>query len=139
MPADSETSEDPPPRYVLVESDRYEAERDQAVLSRNRTLGPVYAQRWYVRLSQRLFDLTLFPGPFSHAKDEAASAVIGREVRRMLYYGPTDKRTGTPVRILFTVLPPAEGEPPETAESVILLLRLLQGAQALLPEDEIEA
>ena len=42
----------------------------------------------------------------SHAIDEAASAVYGYEVRRFLYYGPTNKRTGTPVRILFTVLPP---------------------------------
>lgn len=138
MPARPEASEDPPPRYVLVESDRYAAERDQAVLSRNRTLGPGYAQRWYIRLSQRLFELTGFPGPFSHAKDEAASTLIGREVRRFLYYGPTNKRTGTPVRILFTVLPPDPDEPPQTAESVILLLRLLHGAQALLPDDADE-
>ena len=136
--ADPEASEDPPRRYVLVESDRYAAERDQAVLSRNRTLGPGYAQRWYMRLSQRSFDLPGFPGPLSHAKDEAASTVFGREVRRFLYYGPTNKRTGTPVRILFTVLPPAPDEPPETAETVILLLRLLHGAQALPPEDLAE-
>lgn len=81
-------------------------------------------------------DLTGFPGPLSHARDEDATDHYGREVRRLLYYGPTRKRSGTPVRILFTILPPDPAAPPEEAESVIFLLRLLHGAQRLLPEDE---
>lgn len=97
-----------------------------------------FAGRWLKRLSEVFADLTGFPGPLSHARDEAASAVFGREVRRLLYYGPTRRRTGVPVRILFTVLPPDPAEPPETAESVILLLRLLHGAQTLLPEEAAE-
>lgn len=85
-------------------------------------------------MGEALADLTGFPGPLSHVKDEAASIVFGREVRRLLYYGPTRRRTGFPARVLFTLLPPDPAEPPETAETVILLLRLLQGAQALLPD-----
>lgn len=69
--------EDAPRRYVVRESGQYEMDLDAAFLRR-----------------------------LSHAIDEAASAVYGYEVRRFLYYGPTNKRTGTPVRILFTVLPP---------------------------------
>ena len=76
-----------------------------------------------------------FPGPLSHAKDEEASALYGREVCRLLYFGPTYRRTGTPVRILFTILPPDPNEPLETAESAILLLRLLHGAQLLVSDN----
>jgi len=53
----------------------------------------------------------------------------------LLYYGPTRRRSGTPVRVLFTILPPAPDDPPEAAESVILLLRLLRGTQTLAPDD----
>ena len=53
----------------------------------------------------------------------------------MLYYGPTKRRTGIPIRVLFTLLPPAPDDPPETAETVIFLLRLLHGPQRLVSED----
>ena len=78
------------------------------------------------------------PASISHAREEEVSAYYGREVRRMLYYGPTKRRSGTPVRILFTILPPDPDDPPETAESVIFLLRLLHGAQPLIPDDPAE-
>ena len=128
--------EDVPPRYVIVESDRYADDRDRAILSSNGRLGPEEANTWYKRLLEAVNALIEFPGPLSHARDEDASDFYGREVRRMLYYGPTRKRTGMPVRVLFTVLPPAEGEPPETAEWVIFLLRLLRGAQAMTPDED---
>ena len=134
----SDLEDEHSPRYVVVESDRYEADRDQAALSYNYTSGPDYATRWYVRLALAMADLTDFPGPLSHARDEEASAHYGREVRRFLYYGPTRRRTGTPARILFFVLPPDPDEPPETAESVIFLLRLLHGSQTLTPEEPAE-
>ena len=128
---------DDPPRYVLQESEPYEMDRDAAflgLLSRD----SVYAGRWLKHLGEVTDALPEFPGPFSHARDEAASVRYGREVRRLLFYGPTRRRSGTPVRVLFTIFPPAPDEPPETAESVILLLRLLHGAQALTPEDPTE-
>ncbi len=128
--------EDVPARYVVVESDRYADDRDRAVLGFNGRLGPEQANTWYKRLMQALDDLTGFPGPLSHARDEAATDHYGREVRRLLYYGPTRKRSGMPVRILFTILPPGSDEPPETAESVIFLLRLLRGGQTLIAEDD---
>ena len=37
---------DEPPRYVVVESDRFEADRDRAILSVNRLLGPKAAGEW---------------------------------------------------------------------------------------------
>ena len=129
--------EDAPRRYVVRESGQYEMDLDAAFL-RRLSQDTDFAGRWLKRLSEVFADLPDFPGPLSHAIDEAASAVYGYEVRRFLYYGPTNKRTGTPVRILFTVLPPAPDEPPETTETVILLLRLLHGAQALPPEDDAE-
>jgi len=85
-------------------------------------------------LSRILSDLPNFPGPLSHARDEEASVHYKREVRRLLFYGST-RRSGTPVRILFTLLPPAPDDPPKTAETVIFLLRLLHGAQSLLPDE----
>jgi plasmid stabilization system protein ParE len=124
-------------KYVLITSDQAEMDRDRLYLSRLRQ-DPDYAKRWDDGLTAALDNLLGFPGPLSHAKDEAASALFGREVRRLLYYGPTRRRTGVPSRILFTLLPPAEGEPPETAETAILLLRLLHGTQALLPDDPEE-
>ncbi len=51
----------------------------------------------------------------------------------------TARRSGKPVRILFSVLPPDLWEPEEDAETVILLLRLLHGAQMLQAEDTEEA
>ena len=76
-----------------------------------------------------------FPGPLSHAQDEAASAFYGREVRRLLYYGPTRRRSRTPARVFFSIVPPDPADPPEMAETVLLLLRLLQGGQVLQHDD----
>ncbi len=128
-------SEEPePPQLVVVESDPFEADRDRAILSVSRLLGPKAAGEWASGLSRILSALPGFPGPLSHARDEVASAFYGREVRRLLYYGPTRRRSGTPVRLLFVVLSPDPAEPPETAESVVFLLRLLHGAQVLQPD-----
>ncbi len=112
-------ADETPVRYVLVESDRFEADRDRAILSVNRILGPRAAGDWAAKLSRALSDLLSFPGPLSHARDEEASIHFKREVRRLLFYGST-RRSGTPVRILF-----------------IFLLRLLHGAQSLLRDDPL--
>jgi hypothetical protein len=42
----------------------------------------------------------------------------------MLYYGPTGRRSGTPYRVLFTIIEPAPGE----NEGVVRVLRILHGA-----------
>ncbi len=117
-------------KYVLVFSDPADADLDRMNISFNRR-DPDYAVRWEAGLYQLLRELLEFPGPVSHARDEEASLHYGREVRRMLYYGPTQRRSGTAIRILFTLLPPAPDDPPETAETVIFLLRLLHGSQSL--------
>lgn len=129
---------EPPRRFMIVESDRFEADRDRAILSVARILGPEYAGEWAAGLSRALRALPEFPGPLSHARDEEASTFYGREVRCLLYYGPTRRRSGTPVRLLFTILPPDPAEPAETAESAVFLLRLLHGAQILLPDAPLE-
>lgn len=118
---------------VLVFSDPAEADLEQMNISLNRR-DPDYAVRWEAGLTQALRDLLDFPGPLSHVRDEEASAHYSREVRRMLYYGPTKRRSGVPIRVLFTLLPPAPDEPPETAETVIFLLRLLHGPQSLVSD-----
>ncbi len=124
-------------KYVVVVSDQADADRDRLNLFYMRR-DTEFGKRWDAELQITLAELTGFPGPLSHARDEAASVLFGREVRRLLYYGPTRRRTGVPTRILFTLLPPDPNEPSETAETVILLLRLLHGAQALLPDDTEE-
>lgn len=120
-------------KYVLVFSDPADADLERMNISLNRR-DPDYAAQWEAGLSQSLQDLLGFPGPLSHARDEEASAHYSREVRRMLYYGPTKRRSGTPIRVLFTLLPPAPDDPPETAETVIFLLRLLHGPQSLISD-----
>jgi hypothetical protein len=119
-------------RYVVVFSDQAEADRDRLNL-RFTGRDPLYAASWDAGLMAALDNLTGFPGPLSWAVDEQTSVVFGREVRRLLYYGPTRRRTGTPVRVLFTVLPPDPSSPED--ESVIFLLRLLHGSQPLLPDE----
>ena len=107
--------EEPARRFVIVESDRFDTDRDGAILSVYRALGPERANDWAQGLARAIFGLTGFPGPLSHARDEEASAFYGREVRRLLYHGPTRRRSGTPIRLLFTILLPDPAEPPETA------------------------
>ncbi len=111
---------------------------DTQYLYFSRLLGPKYAGQWLDDLEQTINELTEFPGPLSHARDDTASDQLHREVRRLLYYGPT-RRRGVPVRILFTLLPPDPADSPEEAETVIFLLRLLHGSQSLLAEDTPEA
>ena len=122
--------------YAVVYSDPADADLERMSFQLN-SRGPEYAAKWETGLRQAVQELSNFPGPLSHARDEEASVHYGREVRRMLYYGPTKRRTGSPVRILFTLLPPAPDDPSETAETVIFLLRLLHGAQLLLPDEPI--
>ena len=120
-------------KYILVFSDPADADLNRMNISLNRR-DPNYAVRWEAGLFKALQDLLGFPGPLSHARDEEASTHYSREVRRMLYYGPTRRRSGMPIRVLFTLLPPAPDDPPETAETVIFLLRLLHGPQSLISD-----
>ncbi len=72
-----------PPRYVLRESEPYEADRDAAFLSLLSN-DPGYAGRWLRHLGALTAALPGFPGPLSHARDEEASTLYGREIRRLL-------------------------------------------------------
>lgn len=125
--------EDRPTKFVVLYSDRADNDLDKLNFFQNR-LDPDRAERWDAGLRQAVDELTEFPGPLSHARDNDASDYFHREVRRLLYYGPT-RRRGAPVRVLFTLLPPDPVDPPEKAETVIFLLRLLHGSQSLLAED----
>ena len=114
-----------PRRYAVIETDQAQAERENAFLFLLPLVGPQFAQEWYDGLLLAIAELPQFPGPLSHARDEEASAHYGYEVRRMLYHGPSGKRRArTPYRVLFTLLPPAEGED----ETIIRILRVLHGA-----------
>lgn len=120
--------------YAVFVTDRAEADVQNAALRIARLLGPDYAARWQSDLEQTLAELARFPGPRSHARNDAARDLYGYEVRRLLYFGPSaqpdrgrPRRAGTPYRVLFTILPPAPGE----TESLIRVLRVLHGAQSL--------
>ncbi len=119
--------------YAVVYSDPADADLERMSFQLAGR-GPEYAAKWEAGLRQAVRELPDFPGPLSHARDEEASVHYKREVRRLLFYGST-RRSGTPVRILFALLPPAPDDPPKTAETVIFLLRLLHGAQSLLPDE----
>ncbi len=132
-PPPDESSEPTRLRYRVTETEPAEAEREAAYLRLARLLDPDYAFRWYEDLRRAIEDLAGFPGPLSHARDEEASAFYGYEVRRMLYFGPGNRRLGTPYRVLFTILPFA----PDEDEAVIRVLRVLHGAQRLAePQNE---
>lgn len=130
----NQPEEERPRRYVLIKSDHFEADEDRFILSYNGILGSERANEWFLRLTKVLDDLTDFPGPLAYQVDEAASAVFGRETRCLLYHGPTRRRSRSPARIFYTVLPPAEDD--ETQESAVFLLRLLHGSQSLIAQDD---
>ena len=130
-------ADDSTPRYALVAGDRYDAERDAYAFQLASVAGPAQATRWVERLKQIVDELPNFPGPLSHARDEEASTLYNREVRRLLYHGPGHRRSKQPVRILFTLFPPAEDDP--DGETVISLLRLLRGGQSLHSSDDSDA
>jgi plasmid stabilization system protein ParE len=111
--------------YSVLESDQAQAEREATFLRLGRIVGPEYAQQWHDGLLLAIAELAGFPGPRAHATDEGASARYGVEVRRMLYFGPGRRRSGTPYRVLFTVIPSADDE----EEAIIRVLRVLHGAQ----------
>jgi hypothetical protein len=115
-----------------VSSDRYEAERDALVFQISYASGLNFSERWLESLNNVLEELPNFPGPLSHARDEDASTLYDCEVRRILYRGPAG-RSKQPVRVLFTLIPPAEDNP--HGGTVISLLRLLRGSQSLSAEE----
>ena len=58
-------SDDLPPRYVVVASDRYDSDRDAQYLYSSHLFGPEYAGQWLDELEQTINDLTEFPGSLS--------------------------------------------------------------------------
>jgi plasmid stabilization system protein ParE len=127
----------PARRYQVVRSERAEKDLDDAFLRRNGLLGPRAAGEWLKELDYAIDDLANFPGPRSHAIDDFASNRFGLEVRRMLYHGPGKQhRSGTPYRVLFTIIEPAPDE------GIIRVLRILHGASEPFgpePNDEESA
>ena len=91
--------------YEILPSERYEAERDAISFYLLRG-NPLFAARWLETLAEFLQSLSVFPGPYAHVVDQAASRRYGRETHRALFYGPTRKRTGLPFRIYYTVRNP---------------------------------
>ena len=117
--------DEPSRRFEVIRAERAELDQDKAVLRWNRVLGPRAANEWIAGLIKAIAALAEFPGPRSHPKDEDACDRFGIEVRRMLYYGPSKRRSGTPYRVLFTVIEPAPGG---EHEGIIRVLRILHGA-----------
>lgn len=117
------------PVYVVHETERVEADKQGTFLFIN-ARNPAYAGQWLAGLNRAITALADFPGPLSHARDEEACILFGYEVRRMLYRGPARRASGSAYRVLFTLLPPS----PDEGETTILVLRVLHGAQPLLPQ-----
>jgi plasmid stabilization system protein ParE len=114
-------------RYIVIETERSEIDRDNAylfLLSRN---GTEYAHKWLTGLVNAIANIAEFPGPLANAIDEAASSRHQVEVRRLLYHGPGGRSSKTIYRILYTVIPSRTPE----AEGIVQILRLLHTAQGL--------
>ena len=123
----SDNSDGDAPAYEVIPTERYEAERDATsfyLLRRN----PLFAARWLETLVEFLQSLAVFPGPYAHVVDQAASRRYGRETHRALFYGPPNKRTGAAYRIYDTVEESDVGGQP----GIIRVLRILHGAQQTL-------
>ena len=123
-PGSGNDANERPRRYIVVEAERIEKDKERAAMRLLRR-NPDHAAQWLASLDLAIADLAGFPGPRSHAVDDLASNRFGLEVRRMLYYGLGKRRSGTPYRILFTVIEPAPGG---ESEGIIRVLRILHGA-----------
>jgi plasmid stabilization system protein ParE len=120
------------PRYSVSSSDEAEADIDKAYLFVQRSNGPEFTAQWLAELRAAIRSIPEPLGPRAHAIDEEVSRRYGVEVRRKLYYGPGARRNRTPYRILFFIVAPLEAGD----ETVIRVLRILHGSQALDPETD---
>ena len=111
--------------YDILQTERFEAERDTDAIFYLTKSGADFAGIWLIGLETFVAGLALFPGPYSHPVDQDATRLFGRETRRALYYGPTRKRSAIPYRILFTVTEPDTNDD----AGIILILRILHGSR----------
>ena len=65
--------------YAVLSSDPADADLERINVFNNRR-SPEFAAQWEADLERALRELTGFPGPLSHAREEEASAYYGREV-----------------------------------------------------------
>jgi hypothetical protein len=82
-----------------------------------------YAGRWYAGLLKALDGLAFMPQRFPLARE---SEQRGRDVRRLLYHGPTGRRGSSVYRILFLIVEPALQED----EGVVRVLHVWHGSRA---------
>lgn len=115
--------------YRVDVSDPADAEAEEAVLWLARRVSPEYAGRWYAGLLRALRGLSAFPTRHPPARENDRYDV---QVRRMLYFGPGKRRSGTPYRVLFHVIEPSGGE----GEGVVRVLHVYHGAQQAGGPDE---
>ncbi len=92
-----------PVRYLVEFTEPALAEADAAYLWLSEHSSLDYAIRWYEGLFVAAQGLSFLPRSQAIAPENDRYDV---EVRRLLYYGPSRRRTGTVYRILFYIIEP---------------------------------
>lgn len=118
--------------YRIQITDVADAEMDALALWLAGKTSAEHAAHWYDGLIDAIGGLAEQPRLHAVARENDQ---YGVEVRRLLYRGPgKGRRSGTPYRVLFHVIEPAEGE----AEGIVRVLHLYHGAKRTEPVGEPE-
>ncbi len=110
------------PGYLVEFTEPALVEADAVYLWLSEQVSLEYAIRWYEGLFVVAQSLSSLPriNPIAPENDR-----YDVEVRRLLYYGPNQRRSGSAYRLLFYVIEPAEDEP----EGVVRILHVWHGAK----------
>ena len=113
------------PRYLVEFTDPAQAEADAIYLQLSESLGLDFAFRWYEGLLLAANKLSFLPraNPIAPENDE-----YDVEVRRLIYSGPSKRRSGQVYRLLFYIIEPQQDE----AEGVIRIMHVWHGAKGPL-------
>ena len=121
---ESSTGNGGPREYELVLAASAEADIDAAHAWLSMQVSIDYAERWQDGLFADLRRLTYHPTKFSVAPE---SDILGIELRRMLYYGPSGRRHRGQVvyRLLFRI----DESQGDRASGVVYVLRVRHGSR----------
>ena len=111
-----------PPHYFVEWSEPALLEADEAYLGISERSGPDAAFLWYEGLFEAGETLSSMPRIHPIAREDERYDI---EVRRLLYYGPSKRRSGQIYRILFFIIEPVEDE----TEGVVRILHVWHGAK----------
>lgn len=114
------------PHYLVEFTEPALLEADGAYLWFSERVGLEYAIRWYEGLFVAAQRLSSLPRANAIAPE---NDVYDVEVRRLLYYGPSGRRSRNVYRVLFHIIEPLEDE----SEGIVRILHVWHGTKGSLP------